>query len=72
MAPSERPMCDDLADNTATWQEKAKQLLDILYVTNFYIDLITKIVLSMHENVLWTNRSYRKLKGIVEKEKIIK
>lgn len=32
MAPNERPMCDPLGDNTSTWQEKAQQLLDILYV----------------------------------------
>ena len=30
MAPKERPICDSLADNTATWEEKAMEMLDIL------------------------------------------
>ncbi|CDW79536.1 dna binding and zinc-finger domain-containing protein [Stylonychia lemnae] len=30
MAPSERPVCDELADNTPTWEDKAIQMLDIL------------------------------------------
>jgi len=30
MAPNERPICDELADNTPTWEDKAAQLLDIL------------------------------------------
>ena len=36
MAPNEKPLCDALAEDLETWEDKALHLLDIIKVRGVY------------------------------------
>lgn len=51
MAPNERPICDELADNTPTWEDKAIQMLDILKEYYCMMTFFDKINLSQEQKM---------------------